>query len=265
MRQLSFVLAATLGLIIAGCAGSSNNIAVPGLNQGLTSTPRVEAVLRNGSPVGDDFIYQDPQNIQSEDEIVFQLVSYTNNGGNVTRNVLPAASWRSSDTSNRYGNLAGNTGLFIAGERETPDRLIIAASYNGTEYTAYYRIKPREVRLLGRVVNTADPTQGLYGIVLEFYDQDNIKIGETRTAINGTFRASIPPVPITMSIMRESLAGSGFGQAFIYDGFLYQAGQQNCRVAVPVFETGTRQLPASIELVPDGTDPATLPPSGCSP
>jgi hypothetical protein len=204
-----FVKGSLLALAFAalyGCGGSGSGSEV--INAGA---PRIEAVLR-----GNAGVVQDPSNFQINEQFVFQLVRY-NAGG--TREVLPNVNWATSDERRLFGTLGENSGAFAAGSQETPPDLnaAIQASWEGRTFTSPWAIRPRQVRLIGRVTDESAPGTGVDGVRIVFLaprppnaaDPDApaglVEVGSVLSGADGTFRASVPGTTTNFTIDEATL------------------------------------------------------------
>ena len=205
-----------LALALAACGGNGNggnrDNTTDTSSLGATGDLRVEAVLTNPN-LDPDYIYQDPLNIQANDNVTFQLVSYSGSGDSVTRNVVPTqasvdggVTFTTTDTTSVGGSLSITDGLFTAANTDSGTRqYILTANYQGNAYNVQYRVNPRlnQARVRGRVVD--ENGGGVYNALVEFYEPRNpmdttsrqILVSRVRTAIDGTFRASVPVASTT--------------------------------------------------------------------
>jgi hypothetical protein len=257
MKQVHvYAVIAALALAIIGCGGSGNDSSSTSGSTGGTpaNTPVVEAVLAQDGVVPTDpatFVAQDPLNIQVEQQIAFQLVSYDTSGN---RTVLPTSGWRSSDTASSYGSLADNSGLFVAGTRATTTTLYVGIRYAGTDYYAPYVIKPRQATVSGQIVDelTSKITKE---VSIVFYDKDGFITGRVKQPYNGFFRGSVPLNSTTFTVDSDSLPNVPgkpltYQRFFRYNGKTYATGDDFCRAPLPVLATGTNALATTIKLIP---------------
>ncbi len=258
MKKLHLFLAAIGALILLGCGGSNNGTQTFSGNPASPSTPRVEAVLRS-----DPSVVVDPQDIETGDEIVFELVNYTGSPGNLTRNVLSPVTWRSSDVNSNFGNLASNSGLYLAGDQPMASRAIVGGTFAGTEYSGFYQIHSREVRLSG-VVQDENTNAPIGGITLQFYDGDNNLVGQVTSAFDGTFRASIPVSAVSFQVSPDSV-GLAYYPSYTFDGLRYDASDAACRAPLPGgLEVGPAALDAPVLVTPRVAGQPAPDPTGCS-
>lgn len=241
----------TLALVACGGngggGGNSNDEPV-----GLTNTPRLEAILSDPS-IDPEYQFQDPLSLQTGDQVRFQLVNYTGSGANVERHVLNAESFRTNDVNNVAGQLSSSTGNFAAATTDTGNRqYIVSARYQGVDYSSFYRINPRQIRLRGKVLaeGTGLP---VYNATVDFYSLRNpldptsaqVRIATVHTAYDGTFRVSISAfnddvdtvaeaneAAKIMFTVRSSELPSGFYSSFLFQGARYDAGSTVCRATL---------------------------------
>lgn len=243
----SFAIA-ILALALAACGGSGGNDRNTGDEPvGLTNEPRVEAILEDPS-LDPGFLYQDPLNLQTGDTVRFQLVNYTNGGS--TRNVLAADRFSTDDTRNDSGQLDPTIGVFRAANASVGNRqYTVGARFQGITYTANYQIKPRQIRLRGKVLaqGTGNP---VYNATIDFYAPRNpsdtstsqVIIATVRSSYDGTFRVSIPAFNDDVDTAQEANAAAqirftvratnlpdGYFRSFRFNGLQYDAGSNVCR------------------------------------
>jgi len=240
----AYLFAAALALAIIGCGGSGTgdtnpNPTVPG-DTTNSSNLMIEAVLApNGAEPSNpaNYVVQDPLNIETNQNVKFQLVSYDSAGN---RRVLPAESWRTNDTGSVYGQLGTNSGLLIVGSRTTDEELTVEAVYQGRTYTTAYRVRPRQATLRGQVL---DSTTGkpIRGASVEFYNSAGTIVGRVRQPFQGFFRASVPLNAAFFQVRSESLPAA-FRRAFRFEGLNYEAGSDFCRAPLPALSFGDNLL-----------------------
>ncbi len=259
MKKVSWLLTTVFCLVLIGCGGGVSDLPVgPGVGSNST-TPTIEAVNRQ-----DATIYVDPENIEIDDEVIFQLVAYDLTTG--ARSVLAATNWSSSDTKAVYGNLASNSGLYLAGSHEINDRLVVASTFDGNNYSAFYRVKPRQVLLHG-FVYAQGTTTPVRGVAIEFYNESQVLVGTVHSMADGSFRASIPSSvasAISYNLVPETIPATYYHN-FLADGLRYQSGTAGCRVTLPSYDNGPRELPYSIFVTPKSAGVAEPDPDGCTP
>jgi len=257
MKQVHvYAVIAALALAIIGCGGSGNDSSsTTGLTGGTpANTPVVEAVLAQDGVVPSDpttFVAQDPLNIQVEQQIAFQLVSYDTAG---KRSVLPTSGWRSSDTSNNYGSLADNSGLFVAGTRATTTTLYVGIRYLGEDYFAPYLVKPRQATVAGQIIDELT-NKILKEVAVKFYDKDGTIVGKVKQPYNGSFRGSVPLNAVTFTVDSDTLPNVPgkpltYQRYFRYNGLTYATGDDFCRAPLPVLATGLNSLASTVKLIP---------------
>lgn len=264
MKHVQLLAVASVGLALAGCAGSGSatNVVVA---DNIVTVPRVEAVVsRSGTPQVDaatgDLKVQDPRSFELNMEFTFQLVGYTASGARV---VLSPDAWYSTDTTNSYGDLASNSGLFVTKSSINRDPLTITATYKGNLYAAEYDIRPREVLLTGRVVSETTKSP-LKDVTINFYDASGAYTRSVNTAYNGRFRVSIPSGPVSLQIVSDSLPNDYY-RSYMLSGFRYNAGSVDCRASIPAYEIGERDLGEDILVTPRVAGVPTPDPTGCTP
>jgi hypothetical protein len=283
MKQIQLFAAALLALaILIGCAGSDGNS--PNTTGGvLTGTPRIEAVVKidrtnlkdpnqytdaelmdptkvNPNDLVNPTVYgvQDPRNIQAGEKYWFQLVSYDESGNRqiIDGDIL----WTLSDP--RFADLGSNSGSFVAGDNTTQTSQFVFADYKGTRYQAAYAVKPRQVRLIGKVL-LEEGDKPLAGIDLFFFDNFNQLVGVVRTGYDGVFRASVPTNTVLVSPTVESIPNEYY-QSFLFEGLRYSVGFPQCKAPLQPLEIGTVQLDSPIYLKTRVEGQDTPSPTGCT-
>ncbi|HSI73732.1 MAG TPA: hypothetical protein VK934_11210 [Fimbriimonas sp.] len=278
--QLFAVVLMALALLI-GCAGSSDD-GTPTTNGVLTGTPRIEAVVKidrtnlinpsqytdaelrdptkvNPNDLINPTLYgvQDPRNIQTGEQYWFQLVRYNELG---QREIISdGVTWQLSDP--RYAELGENSGLFLAGNNATQTNQFAFAFYGGTRYEARYEVNPRQVRLIGIVLQEGT-NQPIPGVELFFFDNFGTLVGQTASSYDGTFRASVPTNTVSFSPTVESIPTTFF-QSFVFDMLRYSVGYPQCKAPLPALEVGTMVLQEPIYLTPRVAGQPTPDPTGC--
>ncbi|HWD41753.1 MAG TPA: hypothetical protein VG944_23125 [Fimbriimonas sp.] len=260
MKHVYLLAGAAFALVLVACGGSgggnsSANGGANGTTSGLPVAPagaHVEAVVSapttfdNGSQTnGQQFIYQDPTNIEAQDQVTFQLVYEDSDG---TRHVLPTNNWSTTDTSSTFGTLIYNSGTFAANTAQTTTAQTVATLYNGITYSTQYDILPRQVRLRGQVL--ADDTKApLAGVEIDFYGPENpldptstlVFRGHVMTAFDGTFRASIPSSVTNFYLANASLPkGYQNKRYYRYKGSYFHTNDITCFAALPAYANGER-------------------------
>ena len=228
-----------LAMFLAACGGggshdTSSNVA--------TTTPRVEAVV-TGNSADPLYRYQDPLSIESGDTVQFQLVRYDDSGN---REVLPTT-WRSSDTQATYGAITSNTGSYAASTRDSGNlRFIATARYNDVDYSTFYRVNPRQVRVAGRLLAEGTLTP-IDGATIDVYGPSNAsdsttaltRLASVQTSENGTFRISVrsandnvasggTPSPLYFTIRAGTIPQTGYFDSFVFRGQRFDSGFTAC-------------------------------------
>lgn len=277
MKQFYSVAAALVALALAGCAGSgsssSSNKAV-----GATTEPRVEAVVRltqadivtsaQGKYSDADLLdptkiqpsdlvdplhfgIQDPFNIQASEDVYFELVNYTTaTDGTITRHILPSGNWTVNDSTGLAGSVAVNSGLFTAGAQQTTSTEAVTAYVNGVTYGTNYGIKPRQVRLIGKVLG--EDATAIMGVTVDFYAPQDPNdatsplqlIGQVKTAYDGSFRASVPTYTNVTLQLENATVPAKYWRSFTYNGVRYDTGTTLCTAPVPasLLQVGERNM-----------------------
>lgn len=255
MKRLSLLASVLLALVALGCNGSndndgqfSGNGGIPGLTPGL----RIEATA-----VDDPNQFIDPLNIEVSEQVQFQLVNYTADG---TRTVVGGENWLSDDQSNASGRLANNTGLFTASDRPSPEPIGISVTFQGTRYDAFYQVHSRTVRLHGGVFVEGTGTP-VYGVVVQFFDDQRLLVGSVRSQADGSIRAIVPSRTTSLQILSETVP-EGLFRSFLFANERYDTGRATCRVTFLPYENGIRFLDSDILLAPD-TGGSAPDPTGC--
>jgi len=281
MKQVQLFVAAVLALAMAGCGGSSGG-RTPDVG---TSTPRLEAVVRvqrtnlrdpqeyasfsdeelqdpqrvDSADLIDDTVFgiQDPENFQTGEQYVFQLVRYTSTGERI---ILPAT-FSTAGTQDAFGTLATNSGLFLAGDSAMTGPISVFADYQGQRYTAKMQIRERQARVIGAVYveGTDAPADG---VAVEFYNETGLVLGRATTAYDGTFRASLPTTATRFSVDADSL-GTRYYRSFVLNGTRYIAEDPDCRAVLEPIVNGTQRV-AEIQVTTRVAGQAGPAADGCS-
>ena len=209
MKQLRMLGALAFGLYLIGCAGNGTVAGGGGGGGGVTivGTPKVEMIYSTGFfPNPGLPTFGDPLNIRTGEQVQFQLVGYTAAG---VRTVLAPDFWRSNDSTNTFGVLSSNTGVYNASTRQSPSPQVITARWNDQDISADYGVRPRQVRIIGSVLNrvTHLPIQN---INMYFYDINGDFIGTATTAYDGSFHAAMPPTVARFQIVNDSMPNDVF-------------------------------------------------------
>ncbi|HEY0865927.1 MAG TPA: hypothetical protein VGE01_01035, partial [Fimbriimonas sp.] len=176
--------------------------------------------------------------------------------------------------NNTYGSLGSNTGRFSAGGQETPTSFAVETIYNDKRYVARYYIKPRQVRLVGRVATEGRPQQGVDGVVLDFYalipdgsqNPPELYVGSVKTAHDGSFRASIPSGTVRFAVKNNSIPSNYFHSILVPgpggDYLRFDTEDPSCKPPVPANlpEVGLRDVSSRPYLLtPKPNDDAPKP------
>jgi hypothetical protein len=281
MKQVQLFAAVLMALaILIGCAGSDSTPSTTGTV--LTGQPRIEAVVKidrtnlknpnqytdaelkdptrvNPNDLINPTLYgvQDPRNIQTGEEYWFQVVRYNENG---EREILSGATWSLSDR--RYADIGGNSGLFLAGVNASQGDQFVFAEFEGRRLEARYNVKPRQVRLIGIVLQEGT-TKPLPGVEIFFFDNFGTLVGIAQSSYDGTFRASVPTNTVQFSPTIESIPNTFF-QSFVFDGLRYSVGYPQCKAPLQPMDVGTVILEEPIYITPRVDGQSTPPPTGCS-
>ncbi len=203
---------------------------------------------------------QDPTNIAAGEQVIFQLVNYSNG----VRHILSGVTFENSDSSSTYGVLAANTGQFTAGNNATSTPNFVTANYKGNAYSAEYDLKIRQVRLLANVLEEGTNNANLAGSKVQFYNSSNVLVDTVTIQYDGSIRASVPTNTTSFTIVGDSLP-SAFYHSFVYSALRYDASIVSCLAPVPSDLTvGTRPLPGTIFVTPRVDGQLTPQSTGCS-
>lgn len=285
-----------LAALIIGCAGSSSP--QPTTDGGSNpATARIEAVvvvdrsnLKDPSKYTDEQLQnplqvdpndlrdpnlwgiQDPRNIQTGEAYYFQLVDYDTG----TRHLIPNANiqWTTSTPNGTFGQIGVNSGLFIASNRTTQATQFVFAQLGGTRYEVAYNILPRQVRLIGKcldedtgqpVVNEdASSPDYKKGVELFFFDDFNSLVGQVRSAVDGSFRASVPTNATKFAATVASMPTNYF-QTFMFNSLRYTIGVPACKATLPTFTlVGPYVLNQPVLFKNRSGGGSTPDPTGCS-
>lgn len=203
MKQLRMLGALAFGLYLMGCAGNGT-VAGGGGGGGfnIVGTPKVEMIYSTGFfPNPGLPTFGDPLNIRTGEQVQFQLVGYTAGG---VRTVLPVDFWRSDDSTNTFGILSANTGVYNASTRQSPFQQVVTARWQDHDYSAFYSVRPRQVRIIGSILDHVTHLP-LANVTLYFYDVNGNFLGPAQTAYDGSFHAAMPPTVARFQVVNDSL------------------------------------------------------------
>lgn len=202
MKQLRMLGALAFGLYLVGCAGNGTVVGGGTGGAAIVTTPQIEMVYSAGFfPNPGLPTFGDPMNIRTGEQIQFQLVGYTAAG---VRTVLTPDSWRTSDTTQTFGTLSANTGVFVASSRQSSISQTVTARFNNLDYSAAYAVRSRQVRVIGSVLNRVTHLP-LQNVTLYFYDVDGNYLGPATTAYDGSFHAAMPPNVARFQVVNDTL------------------------------------------------------------
>jgi len=232
MKHVNLALAALVALTIVGCGGdgpSSGGGDTTPTGPTLGPVTQIEAVLaidRQAPADPNDYVYQDPLDLQTSSNVIFQLVTYKTDG---TRVVLPATNWNSDDDDAFYGTLGATSGLFTSRDRVTTNPQTVSIRYNGVVYSARYMVKPQQATLLGKVVDEAgNPVRD---VTLVFFNSSGEQTGTVRQPSSGYFYASLPLNTVSFQVLSSTVptkklddSPTNFTKEFTFDGATYVAG-----------------------------------------
>lgn len=244
MRIWSLLAAFFALLLTLSCGGGGGN---GGGGGGPYSLVRVELPGR------------DPLNIVVGQSVSFELAGYNALTGR--RDVLQATSWLTDNPG--VGTIAQD-GTFTA---IAPGTAHINATWAGTPASQQITIVVRPAglaRLTGTVRNEAT-NAAVGGIVVVFFDANNVEVGRATTLANGTFLAQVPTNTVRMNLDTASL--SGWLNQWKYRNIVYQAGNAipNCHatiVTTPLVGNQTSNIVDPIKIY-DNTRPPPFP-DGCT-
>lgn len=241
MKQLRMLGALAFGLYLMGCAGNVTQNGGGGGGGGLNivGSPKVEMIYSTGffpNPGLPNF--GDPLNIRTGEQVQFQLVGYTATG---IRKVIPVDFWRSDDSTNTFGVLSANTGVYNASTRQSPFAQLVTARWNDQDFSANYSVRPRQVRIVGSLLNHITHLP-LANVTMYFYDIDGNFLGPAQTAYDGSFHAAMPPSVARFQIVNDSLP-MDMHRLILHDDTLsvttiapdYLNNRNAAGVAIPVF------------------------------
>ena len=265
MKQVQWLAAGFLALIVAGCGGGGTPAVVGGGGLAIVTTPRIEAVVTNlgnvvNGPDGKPIVH-DSRNFQANMEFRLQLVGYAADG---TRVVLPVSFWSSSDSSATFGLLAQNSGSFSTGTAINNTAEFFTTNYNGVIYSAPFFVKPRQILLQGFVKDGGRATP-VNNVTVRFYDTFGALVAVTTSGFNGFYRASVPSNVSRFQVDSETLPAP-FWFNYSYVGSVFQAGTADCKPQVSPgnattgFELGIRDMFDDIVLNPRTAADLTLSP-----
>ena len=277
MKHVHKFLVASVALALIGCGGTGGN-SKPATGPVLNINPRVEAIVSvqrtnlmhpdlwtdaqlqdpTNMAVKADlydqtvFGVQDPNNIETGEQMVFQLVNYTIDGsGNPVRHIIPGVVFSTSDNNSTYGVLASNTGQLTVNNNATTQPIYVTASYNGNTYSAQYSIKIRQVRIIGSVLDeNTNQAAALAGCQVQFFNASNALVDTVTVAFDGSFRGSIPTNTTSFTVNGDSLP-STYYHSFTYNTLRYDASVVSCFAPAPSgLLVGTATLPGTILVTP---------------
>ena len=191
-----------------GCAGNGT-VAGGGGGGGLNivGTPKVEMIFSTGFfPNPGLSTFGDPLNIRTGEQVQFQLVGYTATG---VRTVLTPDFWRSNDSTNTFGILSANTGVYNASSRQTASPQVITARWNDQDISGDYAVRPRQVRIIGSILNHVTHLPLQY-VSMYFYDVNGTFLGTATTSYDGSFRAAMPSSVARFQVVNDTLPNNVF-------------------------------------------------------
>jgi hypothetical protein len=202
MKLLRMLGALAFGLYLVGCAGNGT-VAGGGANgNNIVGTPAVEMIFSTGFfPNPGLPTFGDPLNIRTGEHVQFQLVGYTATG---VRTVITPDFWRSTDLNDTFGVLSANTGVFNASSRQSPSPQTVTARWNNQDISVAYGVKPRQVRIIGSVLNHVTHLP-IANVNLYFYDVNGAFVGTASTTYDGSFHAAMPPNVARFQVVNDSL------------------------------------------------------------
>lgn len=284
MKYLQAYAAAVMALLLIGCGGSDGKGGTTPVDNGNLGTPHVEAIVEvsraslqhpnnftdaqlldpTNQAVYNDLLpaaktvfgLQDPLNFQIGENFVFQLVAYDKTTG--ARVILPA-SFFSNDIDGTYGLLGQNSGNFNASSVATADDQTLYATYQGVSYESKYAVRPRQARVVGKVLST-DTNTPQAGVELLFYTSTGQFVGKVVTAADGSYRASVPTSAFEFTINGNSI-NPGNWREFMFNSLTFDASNADCRAVLPALQQGTQVL-GTIFLTPRTLAEPAL--TGCS-
>ena len=202
MKLLRMLGALAFGLYLVGCAGNGTVTGGGGGGFNIVGTPKVEMIFSSGFfPNPGLPTFGDPLNIRTGEQVQFQLVGYTAAG---VRTVLTPDFWRTTDLTQTFGVLSANTGVFNASSRQSPGPQVVTARWNDQDISIDYGVKPRQVRIIGSVLNHVTHLPVQY-VNLYFYDINGVFLGTSSTAYDGSFHADMPPNVARFQVVNDSL------------------------------------------------------------
>ena len=181
------------GTVAGGGGGGSFNI---------VGTPTVEMIYSAGFfPNPGLPIFGDPLNIRTGEQVQFQLVGFTAAG---VRTVVPVDFWRTDDTTNSFGVLSANSGVYNASSRQSPSEQVVTARWHDQDISTFYAVRPRQVRIIGSLLDRVTLLP-LAHVSMYFYDINGNFLGPAQTAYDGSFHAAMPPTVARFQIINDSL------------------------------------------------------------
>jgi hypothetical protein len=236
----------SLSLVACGGNGGDNDdSSEPGR---LTNT-RIEATLVNVPAVNlatglPESSYQDILNLVEGDEIQFQLVQLDGSGNRTVIGNTDTVTYAIQGNTALQNSLTPYGRLAIPRDSSIRTPQTVTAIYNGIAYGDSFQIaSPRNnVRLRGHVY-AANSTTPVYRALVRFYSVNNTtgastQIANVRTAIDGSFRVSVPTTSASDSATTAEQINavekvyfeigtpvpSGYGTTYTFRGVSYSSG-----------------------------------------
>lgn len=235
MNRAPQFAALAMALLVLGCGGSSSTTTTQAVSLPTNlTTPQVEAIITPSSVTSTDpnaVVVQDAQNIEVGQNLTFQLAAYGPTG---TRYVLSPDRWFSDDNG-IYGNLATLSGNYQVSTQLSQTAYQVGSTYSTITYSTNVQVKPREARLIGRILSsTGTPIRNI-GIM--FYDSLGLA-GEVFSSYDGTFRASVDTGVTTFTIDPATVSAS-YWLSYTYNDSIYDAAVDTCKAPLGTLYNST--------------------------
>lgn len=173
----------------------------------FVGSPKVEMIYTAGFFPGSGLpTFGDPMNIRTGEQVQFQLVRYTQSGARV---VVTPEGWRVSDTTQTYGVIASNTGIFQASTRQSDISQVVTARFSDQDYSVSYSVRPRQIRIIGSILNRVTHLP-VPNVTMYFYDVNGVYLGPATTTYDGSFRAAMPSSVARFQIVNDTLPDTVF-------------------------------------------------------
>lgn len=197
MKLWTSIAAFAVMVFVVGCAGSNSSSNGTTATPAIVGTPQIEAVYVPGLTGAEPLpTFADPLNIQTGERVQFQLVGYSATNERV---VLTSTEWTTGDTTNSFGTISTNSGVFTAADRQSDSAITVSTRYQDRDFVSYFKVKPRSIRLVGLLISEATGLP-VPGVDIRFYNKIGTQVGQSKTQYDGSFRAALAKPIVTADV-----------------------------------------------------------------